>query len=142
MRSLVACLAVVVAIALPGVIVAATASSPNPSQRVADYGPRAQIVLGQAPSASLMAMSVQVEAALEAKGMNTQLVGEGPDETQLIEERGGSCPAKVTFHKETGVIFSYVDSCGRGEFMHDFVDIVYSPRSIGPTVRRAVANLR
>jgi hypothetical protein len=140
MHALVACLAVVAAIALPGVVVAATASSP--SSRVVDYGPRAQIVLGKAPTGELMDMSVKVEAALEAKGMNMQLVGVGQNEDQLVEQRGGNCPAQVTFHEwGTGAI-TFENACGTGEFEDGNVRIVYSPPSIGPTIKAAVAALR
>jgi hypothetical protein len=137
---LVACLALATAIALPGVIVAATSSSP--SSHVADYAPRAQIVLGKAPSAELMGISGKVQAALTAKGMNMQLVGEGPNEAELIEERGGHCPARVSFYEDTGAAITFTNSCGTGEFDHGNVRIDYSPPSIGPTVEQAVAGLR
>jgi hypothetical protein len=139
MRALVACLGLVTAIALPGVTVAATSSSP--SSHVADYAPRAQIVLGKAPSAELTNLSGKVQAALAAKGMKMQLVGEGPIEAELIEERGGHCPARVSFHEDTGAAIAFTNSCGTGEFNHGNVRIDYSPPSIGPTVEQAVANL-
>ena len=129
----------VTAIALPGVIAAATSSSP--SSHVADYAPRAQIVLGKAPSAELMDISGKVQAALAAKGMNMELVGEGPNEAELIEEGGGGCPARVSFHKDTAAAITFTNSCGTGEFDHGNVKIIYSPPSIGPTVRQAVASL-
>ncbi len=146
MRVLVACLAVVTAIALPGVIVAAT-SSPH-SFASSSSSSRSQIVPAetvpstQLPSTALMRASLTVEAALDVQGMNVRFVGDGPSQVELEGTSGGSCPVKVIFHDETGGPSAFTNSCGTGEVAYKSVKIVYSPPSIGPTVRQAVAGLR
>jgi hypothetical protein len=145
MRALVACLAVVAAIALPGVIVAATSS---PGQLGSSYSSSqlqvlpAETVPSGLPSTALMTASLSVEAALDEQGKDVRFVGDGPSQVELQGTSGGSCPVRVIFRDESAGLSAYANSCGTGEFVHDNVKIVYSPPSIGPTVRRAVANLR
>ena len=159
MRVLLACLAVVAAIALPGVIVAATSGSPSTGAFHPTSGSTATGWTGYAPSNGVVLAPPAVDPTLRpavdavkrayaARGVELVIAPLGPGAADAVRvSTTGPCPTVIQFRKRgvAGLAASdlLIDgSCSQGSLQLQTVSIVYSPSSAGPTIEAAVAALR
>ena len=149
MRVLVACLVVAAVIALPGVIVASTS---NPSTSSVEYSsggpiveiPPATVRAGPVPTPidpALLPTISAVTRALATKGIGLSLISHGADYThfQQVGKVVGNCPVDIWIEDTTGGIVLARSDCGTGQVSKGKVRIVYSPPSIGSTVKKALS---
>ncbi len=156
MRALGACLALVAAIALPGVIVAVTSGSPSAHAFQSASGVTVTGWTGYAPSAGAARQPPSVDPVLRpavdavkrayaAKGVRLVVAPLGPGTAEAVRvATDGPCPTVIQFRKR-GVSASglLIDpSCPSASLQLQTVSIVYIPPSAGPTIKAAVAGLR
>ncbi|HEX3455035.1 MAG TPA: hypothetical protein VHS03_10440 [Gaiellaceae bacterium] len=147
MRAFVACLAVVAAIALPGVIVAATTSSARVQEFqsitgsvAVGYG-RAQPVTAMSPAAG--AVSAAVAAEFRTDGVDlSPFLPLAKDAFDAIQSGSAKCPVDVVVNTGAQARAPFLSRCTSRTTRVRGVWVTYSPLSAGPTVEQAVANLR
>jgi hypothetical protein len=152
MRGLGACLALAAAIALPGVIVAATTSSPGDEVFRISTG---QIANGQSQTASasgsfgaidpaLTPAMAAVSGAFASKGIELSLLSSGSDYMRFAQvgKVNGNCPVDIWLEDTAKGTVTVQSDCGTADVIVGSTRIVYSPLTAGRTVREAAASLR
>lgn len=148
MRTAAACFALAAAIATPGIVVAATSSGPGHGpvvEGVSTASGRATPLRQQRLDPRLRPVFGVVRDALAARGqtrLTTFAPGPGAAELVQLPKPGERCPIFVLFRITDRLKGALLGSpCGHGSVQQGNIEVDYTPKSLGPTIRLALASL-
>lgn len=143
MRTVVACFVLAAAIATPGIVVAATSSSPAHAQTL--FGPPAVVSTYAQPVAAMTPEMQRVAHALTdaygAKGIELRFLPTGRETYEAFQSGSGRCLVDIVLSSQSAAPEPFFPACITRSTVADGVGITYSPPSARRTVERALATL-
>jgi len=154
MRTAVACFVLAAAIATPGIVLAATSGGPThglvSETGISTASANATPVLSEHVDPLLRPSVDAVRRALERRGgepVHVFPAGAGMAQLLQLPSSAHQCSTTVTFElgrpSSTSIMITDTGGprCSSGSTYHGGVHVTYSPTSVGPTVKQALATL-
>lgn len=144
MRAAAACVVLAAAIATPGIVVAATSSSPRPGQFLVGQpsvvSSFAQPVVPMSPA--MRRVSDALTANFGAKRIELHFLPTGQATYEAFQSGSGRCLVDIVVStSSTAPELVFPTSCDSRSTVADGVGITYSPPSVRGTVEQALATL-